>query len=981
MSGWTIPYENRPDDFEFLPLFSTLTWIQHKNTTTSSIFNVLNSSLSDNEFRDLIKYGITSYYTKRKNFKIVESIHNGINQFNTNQTKMNVNKSNNTNTDIQIAMFNINGNTNACDQTFSIQSIVCKIFSYLDLVSLCKCSRVNMQWLYDSHHPSSIYHINIKALFDFKLNRNKYKNMSDPVTVRVAPLHSDIYKHSPPPQRTHTITTHLSRFKQITSVSTGNLSHLLDRSHSCIPEKFVKMLTRVKKLDIIDFLIENRALKCFVNKTMILLKENQEHLESIRISTTSIPSEYKPMAQDVFNKSNYPVWNYICDNIERFHKLERIELCCGDTSSRQLKSFPKVKNTRGGLKVLKLSGVSYYPMSFWESLIENEKNLCNLEGLTLKSPRVTKQNAFVFRYNIIPAICARIMQKNLKRIELIKSDQFSKQEYQYESMEFFGVHFLNEIILSMKKLGFFSDENNNNNNNNNNVKFGCCVDMEKREFGVHPSSMNLEVFSLKKSRFGPVLPEFQRLSAALEYRFTDYRGYLHEIPFVDEFLNNLIQVEVRLSESLSSSGQLLDILCFGHDRNSDKNEDINEKSIATKSKKPKTKLPSEGKTKANAKAKTKVKGKTTNKETKPLQNKQTQTQNNNAQMKITTVNATTQQQQQGDKSVDSIDTRRKSNIDVDSNPFETNTFFNNSNKYTWSSSFDTFAFGSESNINEFTNSKRSSFGSANYNFNLNNTCTIVDNESKRVTNIEKLTINGRDKITIDLIFETLNNLTFKNNCLKYIKLFGLKSNDFSHVDPFRKPFEDSIKFFKNNINSKVDIKVSKIIALDMPDWIANIYASELIALFSQTYNNLLNQNKNKNSFKICILTNVSYSIRNSDVDANSTAGSKWIDTLLNGLRKMSSIDSSIDEETENGGQAILTCTALAVKDDKKEKEKEKEGKTKDFQSTAVKNVKINVNGGVLNVKIERFRDNDSLKPRKSPVTKLCVQVELMMYSM
>ena len=43
---------------------------------------------------------------------------------------------------------------------FNIQNLNCEIFQFLDFKSLINCRKVNNQWLYDSYHPSSIYHIN-----------------------------------------------------------------------------------------------------------------------------------------------------------------------------------------------------------------------------------------------------------------------------------------------------------------------------------------------------------------------------------------------------------------------------------------------------------------------------------------------------------------------------------------------------------------------------------------------------------------------------------------------------------------------------------------------------------------------------------------------------------------------------------------------------------------------------------------------------
>ena len=168
-------------DYSFLHHFDVVHAIRNKANSIDDVLDVFKSAVGEENIREIIVNYLNSRIVNSNDFQPISKMHQ----------KFNANK----NTSISI-----NTKNNVCETStvFQIQNLMCSIFSFLDFRSLLKCSRVNVQWLYDSYHPASLIHINTSGLykqnnmhakglvFDTFYNINRFKNVTS-VTVTPFP--------------------------------------------------------------------------------------------------------------------------------------------------------------------------------------------------------------------------------------------------------------------------------------------------------------------------------------------------------------------------------------------------------------------------------------------------------------------------------------------------------------------------------------------------------------------------------------------------------------------------------------------------------------------------------------------------------------------------------------------------------------------------------------------------------------------------
>ena len=166
--------------YDSLTRFELIHHIFDDSVSKETIANILVNNLDEKQFRSIIHYGIEKYVDKTNNFEIIHNIHDKFESSIETQDR-NINKNNNatantttlTNTDItNITSISTNNSTqtprtqNSTSKVFSISSLLCKIFQYLNFQSLIKYRLVNTTWLYHSYYPSSVTYLNIGNLFD-----------------------------------------------------------------------------------------------------------------------------------------------------------------------------------------------------------------------------------------------------------------------------------------------------------------------------------------------------------------------------------------------------------------------------------------------------------------------------------------------------------------------------------------------------------------------------------------------------------------------------------------------------------------------------------------------------------------------------------------------------------------------------------------------------------------------------------------------
>ena len=174
------------EDYRFLTLFELLQNVKSKENSCENLTESIQTVTSDDEFRDIIWFGIKEYFNKTNNFKVISNIHKHFKKekFSRN-TAIKVNSNINT--------VDVSGSKSSnIDKVFDIQSLPCSILSFLDLKSFVNCNRLNKQWLYDSYCKISIYSLNCneKIFGDRMYNLSRFKHVLS-LTVTQS-LHSHI---------------------------------------------------------------------------------------------------------------------------------------------------------------------------------------------------------------------------------------------------------------------------------------------------------------------------------------------------------------------------------------------------------------------------------------------------------------------------------------------------------------------------------------------------------------------------------------------------------------------------------------------------------------------------------------------------------------------------------------------------------------------------------------------------------------------
>ena len=934
----TIPQNNRPQNFDFLAVFSTLRWIANKTIPISEIVAVLQSSINDDQFRDVIQRGIVSYYTRHNSTKIVESIYNQLTIPTTCNNDKKESSADDDNNNINVESIS----SSACDKALSVQSIVCKVFSYMNVKSLCNCSKVNIQWLYDSYQPCSIYHINIDTILNRKRTRRPYV-LGFSTVASSTPFDVD-----------------LTRFRHVESIRIDEtLNRLiepinrLDSGQESVYSNYVRSLTRVKKLSIPNFLISVYPRPSVIDSTLQFLFQNMNHLESIEIvrgnkSGTRFLQETPQVLAQLsrshhvckFNhfsltastntgiRRNTTLWGYICDNIGKFGKLRRILAYCGDSYDEESKvvTFPQIKN-EAGLKILKLTGIKYVELSFWQSLISNKNNLSNIEEFTLEIPHVATEMKDCFENQIIPTVCARIIQKNLNTIELhlppsLISYPDDNTSDRFSASTFFVDNFVDNMVLSMQKLHYFEQQF---------IKLKCCVKM-----GSEVMNIKLEAVQTRKDK-RDVLGQLESISwdyegKSFEKNCNHYRNLSIDI------VKSVKELELKLHKPLCVVDHLLDFLCIDDRLKRDRHNNTN----TNKHKK-------ENKTQNNMYTfnwnPTRMSAQATTTLTQVQKNDMNNVNTTIDDICAVCINNDSIENNlilfcdRCDKAlhqicanVDSIPQgdwccrECQSRLDGDNQEQEhvvphgsgdgifngTFTFGKDENSdivNQWTSQ-QVFSFGKNNNNNNSNsnNNNNGSKNSSNHNLDWSSFGIVNDSsdntfikDKKRISRIEKLTIDGNDKISTEFLFRVLNNyVRFDNNCLKNIQLNGLKlsKNILDGFNQIEMAVEQSVQFFKENVNASFDITLNK-----KADVLKEaMYASKLIGMFRKVLNDLPN-NVNVNNgnesvrirhLRICISTQLIQTLALGDDLIFET---DWIKTIVNGFKSMS-IDDSVPKSCD-----------------------------------------------------------------------------------
>ena len=154
------------NSYTFLQEFELTKLLHDKSVSKQSIQDVIDTSINNHEFRSIIELGIKQYCKINKESEMMSNILKSFHSKNIICTpKLLTNNLETNPTNISSEISNLNNDFHYCHSSLKIQTIICKIFEYLDFQSLIKCSKVNSSFLFDSYQPLSIYSLNTENLY------------------------------------------------------------------------------------------------------------------------------------------------------------------------------------------------------------------------------------------------------------------------------------------------------------------------------------------------------------------------------------------------------------------------------------------------------------------------------------------------------------------------------------------------------------------------------------------------------------------------------------------------------------------------------------------------------------------------------------------------------------------------------------------------------------------------------------------------
>ena len=391
------------NDYDFVKLFDVQHLIGDQSIQLENILTILQKILSEDEVRIIINLGIKHYCKRPQNYKFIKSIHDQLESHNNTiqcqddiiPTPSNDDGSSETKTHSRIC--NI-----ALTELLRIQSIVCKIFSYLDFKSLMKCGRVNNQWLRDSYEPSSVYHIDTQNLY----RRNRYHFYKN------ALFYSDDDEGDDTRPRSHYQTFRsIMRFRHARSLTMHSWPLALGYYFKQISKTFSK----VEKLELIQqktaalFGDENEVWHQDVCQQIInIIQNNVSQIQSITMENVQLSSTAR----------NLTVGASVSGiNIEPLKFLNLREICL---TSMKLYTFGfDLTNNHNRLRKFSLIGVET-TLIFWRGLCNSINNMChgwNVEELHFDTVNIERHNKECFQKEIIPNLGPKLV--NLKVFKCI----------------------------------------------------------------------------------------------------------------------------------------------------------------------------------------------------------------------------------------------------------------------------------------------------------------------------------------------------------------------------------------------------------------------------------------------------------------------------------------------------------------------------------------------------------------------------------
>ena len=386
--------------------------IKNPNNSIDDIFDVLKSTISEKQIRQIIYHWINSQFKESNNFQILSKFHQKLkeNQLATIQMNNNNNNSNNNRK---------NKKTGHARKVFEIQSLLCTIFSYLDLQSWVECSQVNLQWLFDSHHPTSLTHIDTNDLCSDIKDGNA--NIFGIGFVNTSNFNCNINDK-----------------ELIMKHNINKLTHTQSLKVSCWPRqcdqyfKNLKKFLNISKLELDTNERENVAM--LMNTIKTIAKNNKDKIKKLTLSPyNSLDESCSPckILESVFLPHlEVLILNGI--DIQGLFltgtALNLNVLSSNCNSNRNRNSYSNFNN----LQHIKMDD-SYLGIQFWCDMADDRINLSNITNMSFTRCKIDKndKNIELIESNYIPKIAQKL--NNLTHFTYTGQNRFRRSHDRWGS--------------------------------------------------------------------------------------------------------------------------------------------------------------------------------------------------------------------------------------------------------------------------------------------------------------------------------------------------------------------------------------------------------------------------------------------------------------------------------------------------------------------------------------------------------------------
>ena len=357
-------------DYDFLVHFDVNSAIRSNRCSIDQVVELIKSSASEAQIREIIVDGIDSQFKKSNNFQIISNIHKHINQIILNNNHKHNNKSTGES----------KSQATPTPKVFQIQSLICSIFGYLDFQSLLTCSRVNRQWLYDSYNPASLTHIATNHLY----KKSKHKCFYN-----------------------------LNRFKSVGSLKLNGWDSEYD--------DYFRNLEKFLNFSKLHFEIEEGYLSYSYNSESVigimprLIENNKDKLQTLIIS------KRHGWSQREKNKANL----LQCEFLESFFFPHLVTL---RVRGIILQAFYLNNNNNNNnndnfnsLQDIEMKN-SHLSIGFWRDMYDDKSNLSNIKRLSFIGCKIDASDQELIESKYIPKIASKL--NNLQHFECNNNQAF-----------------------------------------------------------------------------------------------------------------------------------------------------------------------------------------------------------------------------------------------------------------------------------------------------------------------------------------------------------------------------------------------------------------------------------------------------------------------------------------------------------------------------------------------------------------------------